>query len=54
VSTTTRSAHVSSPWRGRVDSADWDAVAAELDEFGGALTGPLLNSDESSRDHFAI
>ena len=25
------------PWRQRVDAGDWDAVTAEIDEYGGAL-----------------
>ncbi|MFC9842539.1 2OG-Fe(II) oxygenase [Streptomyces sp. NPDC060223] len=29
-----------------VGAGDWDALAAELDEHGSALTGPLLSSDE--------
>jgi hypothetical protein len=37
---------MSGSWAERVDRTDWGAVAAELDEFGGALTGPLLNPDE--------
>lgn len=35
-------------WRGRVDAADWDAISAELDEYGCALTGPLLTTDEAA------
>ncbi|GEE00486.1 hypothetical protein nbrc107696_09320 [Gordonia spumicola] len=35
-------------WGERVDSADWDAVAAELDEFGGALLPQLLTVDEAA------
>jgi uncharacterized protein len=34
--------------RRRVDAADWPAVAAELDEFGGALLPQLLTPDESA------
>jgi hypothetical protein len=37
------------PWRQRVDSADWQAVAAELDEYGGALLPPLLTREEAAR-----
>lgn len=36
------------PWAGRVQSADWDAVAGELDEFGGALLPQLLTLDEAA------
>jgi uncharacterized protein len=34
-------------WRQRVDAADWDGVAAELDEYGGALLPGLLEPDEA-------
>jgi hypothetical protein len=30
------------PWQQRVDSADWQAVATELDAYGGALLPQLL------------
>lgn len=30
----------------RVGAGDWNALAAELDEHGSALTGPLLSPDE--------
>lgn len=36
------------PWRARVDAADWPAVAAELDEYGGALLPRLLTPDETA------
>lgn len=36
------------PWAGRVASADWPAVAAEIDEYGGALLPQLLSPDEAS------
>ena len=32
----------------RVAAVDWDAVRAELDEYGCALTGPLLTPDEAA------
>ncbi len=35
-----------SGWRRRVDAADWEAVAAELDDVGGALLPPLLSASE--------
>jgi len=38
----------SQTWGERVDSADWDAVAGELDEFGGALLPQLLTVDEAA------
>lgn len=34
------------PWRGRVDSADWDVVAADVNEVGGAPLPQLLTPDE--------
>lgn len=37
------------PWARRVAAADWDAVRAELDRHGCALTGPLLSPAESAR-----
>jgi uncharacterized protein len=33
-------------WRQRVDAADWDAVAADIDEVGGALLPGLLTAAE--------
>lgn len=36
------------PWKQRVDSADWDAVTAELNEFGGALLPELVTPDEAN------
>jgi hypothetical protein len=33
-------------WRRRVDAADWDAVAAEMDNLGGALLPRLLTPAE--------
>jgi hypothetical protein len=35
-------------WQRRVDSADWAEVAAELDEFGGALLPALLSPAEAT------
>jgi hypothetical protein len=35
------------PWRRRVDSADWEAVTAELNEYGGALLPRLLTAQET-------
>ncbi len=34
-------------WRNRVDSGDWDAITAELNDFGGALLPRLLTDDEA-------
>lgn len=36
------------PWRERVGSGDWDAIAAEADEFGGALLPRLLTGAETT------
>ena len=36
-----------SNWRNRVDSGDWDAITAELNDFGGALLPRLLTDDEA-------
>jgi hypothetical protein len=35
------------PWRRRVDSADWEAVTAEINEYGGALLPRLLTVEET-------
>jgi uncharacterized protein len=35
-------------WHARVDSVDWDGVAAELDEFGGALLPRLITGSEAA------
>jgi uncharacterized protein len=37
-----------SPWRERVEAADWTAIGADLDTYGCALTGVLLESDEAA------
>jgi uncharacterized protein len=34
-------------WRSRVDSADWHAVSAELDDYGGALLPQLISKAEA-------
>jgi len=36
-------------WAGRVAAADWDVVAGEIDEFGGALLPQLLTPDEAGQ-----
>ena len=33
-------------WQGRVDSGDWDAITAEINDFGGALLPELLTKAE--------
>ena len=34
-------------WRNRVDSGDWDAITAEVNDFGGALLPRLLTDAET-------
>jgi hypothetical protein len=34
-------------WRKRVDAGDWEAITAELNDFGGALLPRLLTDDEA-------
>jgi hypothetical protein len=46
--TTTRTPATAGPWAGRVDAVDWDTVRSELDDYGCALTGPLLSTDEAA------
>ncbi|MHC9297171.1 2OG-Fe(II) oxygenase [Mycobacterium sp. LTG2003] len=36
-------------WQKRVDSGDWDAITAEVDELGGALLPRLLTDAETQR-----
>ncbi|OBJ88040.1 proline hydroxylase [Mycobacterium gordonae] len=36
-------------WDTRVDSGDWDSIAAELDEYGGALLPRLVTAGEAAR-----
>jgi uncharacterized protein len=36
-------------WQRRVDRGDWDRIAAELDEVGGALLPRLLTATEAAR-----
>ena len=38
-----------SRWNRRVDSGDWDAIAAAVDECGGALLPRLVTSTEAAR-----
>jgi hypothetical protein len=49
----TASAHRSGPgtdpWRQRVADGDWDAITAEVNEFGGALLPQLLTPAETER-----
>ena len=50
-SITEGSAHApgTDPWERRVDSGDWAAIRAELDEYGGALLPPLLAPAEAEQ-----
>jgi uncharacterized protein len=36
-------------WQRRVDSADWDAITAEVNDFGGALLPRLLTKSEAAQ-----
>lgn len=38
-----------SRWKKRVDSGDWDAITAELNEYGGALLPQLVTPSEAVR-----
>ncbi|KKC05179.1 2OG-Fe(II) oxygenase [Mycobacterium nebraskense] len=38
-----------SRWKKRVDSGDWDDIAATLDEYGGALLPGLITTSEAAR-----
>lgn len=40
---------VATPWRKRVDSADWDAVTAEINDLGGALLPQLVTKAEATK-----
>ena len=44
---TSASAVPFTPWRERVAAVDWTTVAADLDNYGCALTGPLLSPAEA-------
>jgi len=39
---TPQSSQDTDPWRRRVDSGDWDAITAEVNEYGGALLPQLV------------
>ena len=43
----TRTARPADRWRDRVESADWQAVADEVNEYGGALLPRLLTPEET-------
>ena len=38
-----------STWQKRVDSGDWDAITAEVNDFGGALLPRLLTKSEAEK-----
>lgn len=38
----------SAAWRDRVEAADWDTIREDLDAYGCALTGPLLDAVETT------
>lgn len=40
---------MTTPWQKRVNSADWDAVAAEVNALGGALLPRLITKTEAAR-----
>jgi hypothetical protein len=46
---TTTNIEAPSAYRGRVDGADWKAIAGELDELGCALTPQLLTAADMAR-----
>jgi hypothetical protein len=39
---------MASPWQRRVDAADWDAVASDINDVGGALLPELITPAECS------
>ena len=49
MSTITRGAKIRDPWKHRVDSADWEAITAEVNSLGGALLPELLTSREAEQ-----
>jgi hypothetical protein len=49
VSLDTERRHTTGPWQERVDAADWPAITAELDEYGGALLPELLTAAEAKQ-----
>ena len=38
---------ISGSWQQRVDAADWDEITGQLNDYGCALTPPLLTPDET-------
>jgi len=48
VSSITRGFEVRDPWKHRVDSGDWEAIAAEVNSLGGALLPELLTPGEAA------
>lgn len=40
---------MTTPWQRRVESGDWEAIAAEMNAHGGALLPRLLTATEAAR-----
>jgi uncharacterized protein len=49
MSSIARSTERADPWRDRVETADWEAVTAEVNSLGGALLPELLTGAEAER-----
>jgi uncharacterized protein len=49
MSSIARTVERSDPWKDRVESADWEAITAEVDSLGGALLPELLTASEAER-----
>jgi hypothetical protein len=49
VSTTEPTTSAPSPWHRRVDGANWATISSEIDQYGGALTPPLLDAADCNR-----
>jgi hypothetical protein len=49
MSSIARGAEGGDPWQHRVDSADWGAIATEVNTLGGALLPELLTPDEAKQ-----
>jgi hypothetical protein len=47
VTPTPTSEDVPGPWHDGVDASDWSSIGADLDNYGCALTGPLLSPAET-------
>jgi hypothetical protein len=49
MSSITRGTEIMDPWKHRVDSGDWEAIAAEVNNLGGALLPELLTPGEAEQ-----